>query len=185
MLALYLSLLENTEEKCRFEEIYYENRSLLFQVANGILKDSWLAEDAVQNTFFSLAKNMKKTSGWNCIQIRNYLIIIVRNAALRIWNRQNKEFCPETVPENVSGRHAVEADVENQDAQKRLFALLRSLDPKYGDVLMLKYFYELKNREIAECLQLSLENVKIRLVRGKAMLKKKWLEGEKIDRWEV
>ena len=65
MLALYLSLLNSEEEKKTFQEIYYSYRSLLYQVANQILKDTWLSEDAVQNTFLALVKNMEKISGWN------------------------------------------------------------------------------------------------------------------------
>ena len=62
MLALYLSLLNSEEEKKTFQEIYYSYRSLLYQVANQILKDTWLSEDAVQNTILALVKNMEKIS---------------------------------------------------------------------------------------------------------------------------
>lgn len=182
MLALYLSLLNSIEEKKTFQEIYYSYRSLLYQVANQILKDTWLAEDAVQNTFFSLAKNMKKISEWNCIQIRNYLIIIVRNAAFQIYNKRQNEIPTDETLEEGTDLHKIEIDIENKNAQETLFMHIKSLDAKYGDVLILKYFYGFRNKEIAECLKISLENVKIRLIRGKAMIKKILLEGNEIDR---
>lgn len=184
MLSLYLSLLDSVKDQKNFQEIYYSYRSLLYQVANQILKDTWLAEDAVQNTFFSLAKNMKKISEWNCIQIRNYLIIIARNAALQIYNKNKSqnEISVEETPEKGTDLHKIEIDIESKDAQKALFAHIKSLDSKYGDVLILKYYYDLRNKEIAECLKISLENVKIRLIRGKAMIKKILLEGDEIDR---
>ncbi len=181
MLSLYLLLLESVEEQKTFQEIYYSYRSLLYQVANQILKDTWLAEDAVQNAFLSLAKNIKKISGWNCIQIRNYLIIIVRNAALQIYNKNQNEISVEEIPETNTDLHKIEIDIENKDAQKILFTYIKSLDAKYGDVLILKYYYGLRNKEIAKCLKISLENVKIRLVRGKSMIKKLLLKGESID----
>ena len=50
------------------------------------------------------------------------------------------------------------------------------MDSKYGDVLMLKYYYDMSINEMAEQLGLTPENVKVRLHRGRAILKSK-LEG--------
>ena len=60
MLALYLSLLNSEEEKKTFQEIYYSYRSLLYQIANQILRDTWLSEDAVQNAFLALTRNARR-----------------------------------------------------------------------------------------------------------------------------
>ena len=49
-------------------------------------------------------------------------------------------------------------------------------DPKYGDVVMLKYYCDLSVNEIAQQLELTPENVKVRLHRARALLKTK-LEG--------
>ena len=45
------------------------------------------------------------------------------------------------------------------------------LPQKYRTVMILSSLVELKNREIADILEISLETVKIRLHRGRAMLK--------------
>ena len=57
-----------------------------------------------------------------------------------------------------------------------MLRLIKELDSKYGDVLVLKYFYDYRDKEIAHTLGISIENVKIRLHRGKALLKKKLSE---------
>ena len=77
MLGLYLALIDSAEDKSKFEKLYKEYRSTLITVAYSILKDTALAEDAVHETFLTLAKNFNKISDKTCIQIRNYLIIIV------------------------------------------------------------------------------------------------------------
>lgn len=75
----------------------------------------------------------------------------------------------------------IEIDAEDTAVQKKLMSLIKTLDEKYADVLILKYFYELPDKEIAMSLGISLENAKIRLYRGKAMIKTKLSEVESYD----
>lgn len=178
MLMMYLSLLDTDEEKSTFEKLYYEHRMRMYHIAYGILKDIQLSEDAVHEAFLSLARNMNKISGRDCIQIRNYLIIIVRNTALRIYNKRRKEICVDEVYAIEPILDNIEIDVEKKDVQERLFQMIKGLDEKYADVLILKYFYDMKNKEIAKEIGISLENVKIRLARGKNLLKEKLAEAE-------
>lgn len=181
MLGIYLAMIDSTEEKSKFEELYNQFKPALITVARQILEDTNLAEDAVHDAFLSLARNMNKISGKNCIQIRNYLIIIVRNASYRIYNKRKKEVCVEEAEENITDLQNIEVDTEDREAQQKLMELIKTLDVKYADVLILKYFYDLPDREIAGSLGISLENAKIRLHRGKNMLKGKLSEAEFYD----
>ncbi len=181
MLGLYLAMLDTPDEKSKFEDLYNKYKSTLITVAYQILKDRTLSEDAVQETFLALARNMKNISGRNCIQIRNYLIIIVRNASYRIYSKQKKEICIEDIDENIPDLQNIEIDTEDKAAQQKLMALIKTLDEKYADILILKYFYDLPDKEIARTLGISLENAKIRLHRGKIMLKNKLSEVESYD----
>ena len=108
--------------------------------------------------------------------MRNYLIIIVKNASLRIYNKRKHEICVEEVFEDVPDIHNIEIETENRSSQEALFKIIKSLDDKYSDVLILKYFYELKDREIAEALGVTRETVKIRIIRGKDLIKQKLLK---------
>lgn len=181
MLGIYLAMLDNPEEESKFEELYNQFKPTLITVAHQILNDMELSEDAVHEAFLSLARNMNKISGKNCIQIRNYLIIIVRNASRRIYNKRKKEVCIEEIEDNIPDLQNIEIDTEDKAAQQKLMSLIKTLDEKYADVLILKYFYDLPNKEIARSLGISLENVKIRLYRGKNILKSKLSEVEFYD----
>lgn len=176
MLAYCLSLLDTKEDKIQFEYAYNEYKDVMFNFAFSILKDKHLAEDAVQEAFMSAAKHLKKFSEKSCIQMRNYLIIIVKNASLRIYNKRKHEICVEEVFEDVPDIHNIEIETENRSSQEALFKIIKSLDDKYSDVLILKYFYELKDREIAEALGVTRETVKIRIIRGKDLIKQKLLK---------
>lgn len=176
MLGVYLAMLDTSEDKSKFEDLYNQYKATLITVANQILKDTELSEDAVHEAFLSLARNMNKISGKNCIQIRNYLIIIVRNASYRIYNKHKKEICIDEIDENILDLQNIEVNVEDKAAQQKLMKIIKTIDEKYSDVLILKYFYDLPDKEIAKSLGISLENAKIRLYRGKNMLKAKLLE---------
>ena len=56
MLALYISLLDTEDQISKFEHIYTKYRGLIFYTAKGVLQDSYLAEDAVHETFLDIIR---------------------------------------------------------------------------------------------------------------------------------
>ena len=182
MLGAYFTLIDTAEEKSQFEELYDRHKELLMTIAYRILKDEALSEDAVHDAFLALAKNMGKLSGRSSVQIRNYLIIIVKNNSFNIYNKRKREEYIEEPEELAPELQSVEIDIESRAAQQKLAELIKSLDPKYADVLILKYFYGLSVNETAALLGISADNVKTRLYRGKNMLKKKLAEVYRYDK---
>lgn len=185
MIGFCPALIDTAENKLRFEELYYEHRSLMYNIAYSILKDKHRSEDAVHEAFFSLAKNFSKISGRSCNEIRNYMIIIVRNAALKIHNKNKMEFCSDDAYGDVPDITDIEAETIQKDSEKRMFELITELDSKYSDILMLRYFYDIPNSEISAILGISKENVNIRLMRARNLLKVKLTEEFKNDRTSV
>lgn len=59
MLGLYLAMIDTHEEKNKFEELYKEYKSTMYNFAMAILKDSYMAEDAVHNAFFKSNKEFR------------------------------------------------------------------------------------------------------------------------------
>ncbi len=176
MPGLHMAIIDNDDEKQKFESLYNKHKNMLYSVAFAILQDCALSEDAVHETFLSLARNMGKISERSDNEIKNYLIVIARNAALKIYNKNKNEICTEDDNETIPDISDVQTDIENRDLQKRLFNMVKSMDKCYGDVLMLKYFYDLSLKDIAKSLGITVNNVKIRLHRGKNMLKEQLLK---------
>ena len=65
MLAIYLTLIDNEDDKKSFEDLYNQNRSKAYAIAFNILKNKTLAEEACSETFFSLAKSFQ--TNWTII----------------------------------------------------------------------------------------------------------------------
>lgn len=51
MLAIYLTLIDNEDDKKSFEDLYNQNRSKAYAIAFNILKNKTLAEEACSETF--------------------------------------------------------------------------------------------------------------------------------------
>lgn len=50
-MIIYSSMLETEEDKSKFEQIYSKYKQIMFFVANRILRDEYLSEDAVHQHF--------------------------------------------------------------------------------------------------------------------------------------
>ena len=171
MVMLLLGALETEEDRKSFEDIYEKNRSIMYNCAYSVLKDCPSAEDAVQDAFLALARNFEKTGSMNDSQIRSYLLISVRNFCYKTYNKRKREIATEDIFLDGEDTSDIPCDTENRELYKKLFELIRSLDKKYGDVIILKYYCDLRDKDIAEDLDISLENVKVRLHRAKGLLK--------------
>ena len=60
MLMIYLSMLDTEEDKDIFMQLHDEYSQVMYKKAYAILKDSSLAEDAVQESFIRIVKNFDK-----------------------------------------------------------------------------------------------------------------------------
>lgn len=180
MLGLYLAMIDTPEEKSKFEELYKEYKSTMFNFAMGILKDRYMAEDAVHNAFLKLINNLDKINKIKCNETRNFLVILVRNCSIDIYN-QNKKNVPIDeldVPDALDLPEMIESRLE----RKRVFEIISNMDDKYSDILMMKLFYDCSNEEISQLLNITPEHVSVRFFRAKEKLKKLIMEEYGNDR---
>lgn len=138
----------------------YQNN--LFTVAFHICQNAEDAEDVVQETFIQY-HTMKKQFD-NEQHIRAWLIRVAINKAKNVnhtfWRRHKIPL--EDYMETLT--------FETQEAEE-LFEAVMNLPEKYRIVIHLFYYEDYSIREIAEILRLSESNVKVRLSRGRTLLK--------------
>lgn len=75
MIQLYLQLLDTQTEQEKFEQLYYQYKRLMYWIANHILGDSHLAEDAVHEAFLKIIKNFHKIGEIHCPRTKNFVVI--------------------------------------------------------------------------------------------------------------
>ena len=170
MLFFFLSMLETPDEKQRFAQLYEANRHRMFGVALGVLHDEYLAEDAVNQAFLKLIRRFNKREDYSRDQMRNYLVIIVRNAAIDMYNDRRKiAEVPFDEGHELGGYE--DEDFGAQMDYAELLEAMERLPEIYGEALYLAYHLGLSTSEIAGSLNLSVSAVKLRLMRARVKLR--------------
>lgn len=163
------------------EELYVKYRQLMFYVANEILDDAQLAEDAVQEAFIRIAKNMHKINCSNQGSAKAFLVTVVRNVALTMLKKENHYYDFSEYQELVVDKQEVEKDVLDRLEVKCYISAIHKLPEKYRDILYLHCVQEYTIAEISKLLQLSQEVVKKRIQRGRKKILKDIKRGH--DLW--
>lgn len=148
--------------------MYQDN---LFAAAFNICQNAQDAEDVIQDTFIQYHTTKKEFE--NEQHIRAWLIRVAINKAknvTRTFWRRNK----------VSIEDYMETLTFETPESADLFETVMQLPEKYRIVIHLYYYEDYAVSEIADILKLSASNVKTRLSRGRAMLRKE-LEEEWVD----
>lgn len=171
---IYLSMIEREDQRIRFEEIYWENRQLMFWQAKKVLKDGYLAEDAVHDAFIRIAGNMGTVERLNGQQVKRYVLVAAKNAAIDILRKRSRQMENEICYDDLEMEPGKEDEPDRQRHAVR--EMLLALPDQYRDVFLLKYSVGLTNEEIGNLLKLTVSGVKQRITRGKAALKEKLRE---------
>ncbi len=167
MLMLYLSAIETPEQKSKFEQLYHRYKNLIFYIAKHILTDDFLAEDAVHETFLRILKNLDKISDTDCHKAKAFIVIVAENIAIDLYRKHKRTAAVslETL-EFKAVYPCFDPELLENSVEKAIYALPAS----YASVLKMKYLLDLDYPEIARILDISEENVRQRVVRGKKKL---------------
>ena len=173
-MLIYLCALDSEEDKSRFQIIYEENYLRMYHVAFGILKRQAEAENAVHEAFLGIAENFKKYSRISCSEMTGLCVTIVKHKAIDIWRRE-QHLSEQELETFIFAEDSAEFSPEGVAEQKEQSALMQralsELPEVLKETLVLKYYYEYGNREIAKILDIPVKTVEMRLYRGKAKLR--------------
>ena len=173
MLVFYLSVLDTEEDKTKFELIYEQYGKLMFYIANQILKDKFLAEDAVHDSFIKIIKNLDKIQDVNCHKTKSFIAIIVKNHAINMFNNRKRKYCISLDEvQNILFKDFEDFVLENNNDNNvnslgDIGKAIMQLPTIYKDVMILKFVHELANPEIATLLNINETTVRKRIERAK------------------
>ena len=90
-MLIYLLAITDPEGRSKFMRLYFHNQGLMYSVAKRILRSDALAEDALQEAFFAIARNIEKVHDPESPQTRGFCVVIARNMALTLLRKQQRE----------------------------------------------------------------------------------------------
>lgn len=181
MLILYLSMIENEQDKSFFEELYQEYRYTMLGVAFNYLKDIQLAEDAVHDAFLKILQHLDKIRYFECNKTRTYFVLIVKNIAIDMLRRQ-KHLEPAALEDFADSLETIQPGpdetAESAEGEDILMKALKAVPRPYLDVLSLRMVYGFDNSQIARLLNIPETTVRVHLYRGRKKLMALLQEGD-------
>lgn len=167
-----LSRLKEGDEKA-FTAIYIRYNKMLYVLAYKYLKDSFRAEDIVQQVFLKLWEARSLFAG--AINLRNYLYTSAKNLILNEIrdNFSDMEKNYAVIQNTPEFEDKLQSALEEKDLFQHFYKILAELPEQKRKICLLKIRDNLSNQEVADKLHISVPTVKshysqaIKLLRDK------------------
>ncbi|RCW73181.1 RNA polymerase sigma factor [Saliterribacillus persicus] len=185
MLKKILKKAQPTEEEFRL--LYDMFYSRVYRDVFFIVRDPYIAQDALQETFIKVYKYLnriddrEKMGAWISTIATRTAIDILRKRKVGVEIYPDKDIERDAEMEEGFEKE-IEQLVENQVKKDTLIWKIEELKPEYREVILLKHIHEMSIKEIAVTLVLTESTVKTRLHRARRVLKER-IETDKKSRW--
>lgn len=153
-------------------QLYADYQGDVWRLCRRLLKAEADAEDALQNTFVKAFAALPRFRG--DASIKTWLFRIAVNESMTLLRRRDRAGEQEDF-------ELIEEPSSTDNTAERLAIreMMVLLKPEYQMVLTLRYWEELSYEEIAEVLNVSLPNVKMRLHRAKEEFRQRYTTDQK------
>lgn len=154
-----------TDEIERFEKIYVDYKLCIYKVCLMFLNDHSLAEDATQETFYRVLRNLHTFK--NKSDIKTWITKIAINVCKNILkSKPHSELQLDNyLLENSNSKGT------NIDEKLTVIDAINMLDVEYREVVILYYFQQFTHKEIAGILNIPFSTVAYRIRTAKEKLK--------------
>ncbi len=152
-----------------YDQYYQKVRNYILHT----VRNDWLADDLVQETFIRVNDNLENLR--DPVKLQAWIFRIAHNLCQDYFRQQGKsanlgikEVSEETVPSKAP---TTQKELEQGQMRKCVFGLVNRLPESLRSVIILSDVSEFNQKEIAEIMGITVENVKIRLHRARKKLK--------------
>lgn len=165
-MLIYLSMIESEADKTLFEQLYLKYKGLMYHIAYQILQNREDAEDAVHQSFVSIAKHIEKIAAVDSPKTYGYIVTIIERKSIDGLRAK---------------KHIVSIDFEDSEpgieiplpGDGGLADAIAKLKPSYREAILLHYAYGYRTNELARMLGMKPDAVRKLLWRAKVALRKK------------
>jgi RNA polymerase sigma-70 factor (ECF subfamily) len=169
-----------------FNELVAQYEKPIFNVVYRILGDYDEAADVTQETFINAYRSFHRFRGESSVftwlyqiavnQSRNRLRKRKRTEAVRtesldsVGQGADDEVATRDIPDVTQAPHTA---LERKEMQEKIAAAIAALPPEYREVVVLREMHGMSYQEIVDVTGISMDNVKTRLSRARAMLRRR------------
>ena len=155
-----------------FWDIYQRHYEQVRKFILALVKDRWVADDLLQETFIKVQKNLNQVR--EVSKISSWTFRIAYNLCqdhFRKMSQLSKHENAITETKEIFSAPVFQKEFEQRQMGECVQDKIRLLPELYQTVLVLYDLMEFNQQEIAEILNISVENVKVRLHRARKKLK--------------
>jgi RNA polymerase sigma-70 factor (ECF subfamily) len=171
MLAFYLTLVDDPEDKSLLEKIYYDYRDRMFAAANAILENAQDAEDAVHDSFIKIAQNIKMFRKYTEVHLKASVVTIAKHRALDMFKKGGSVQVESLDDEKNQALVCVQDDQFDEPEaiddfeNEKLITAIRQLSDEDRDLITLFYVQKLPGKDIAKILDMKACTVRKKIER--------------------
>lgn len=160
----------------RFGKLYDKYIDKVYRYVYRRVNDVANTEDIVSKTFYDAVKNLPSYQ-WKGLPFVCWLYTIARNNVTD-WYRKNNRLNIVSIDEEytapiVADQETPRTELSKQELQEEIRRTLELLDEEEREIIILKYFEELSNKEIATVMDMSPNHVGVKLFRALKKLRTK------------
>jgi len=163
-------------DKKVFESIYYEFSDMMYHICGQYIKDKFVVEEIVQDSFLKLWE--VRDGLLEELSIKNYLYTIAKNKCLSHLRQKKANTKPIDQLQylemkfNYESLYAMADNVmEFDELKSKIDVAINELPDKLKEVFLLNRVEELKYKEIAVQLDISVKTVEVRMSKSLKILR--------------
>lgn len=155
-----VSLYKNGDEKA-FEELVNRHKTKVYTTILLIVKDQYIAEDLLQDTFIKAVKTIKSGKYNEQGKFLPWITRIAHNLAIDFFRRERRY--PTVVLEEganllntlIFAEDSIEASQIKKETYSKLRIMIQKLPEKQREVLIMRHYAEMSFQEIANATNVS------------------------------
>lgn len=179
MILTYIQSIEDDNKRRIVQDIYDLYYKHMTACALDILRNYHDSQDAVQDAFYNITATYELFVDAAAPATAALVHIYVRNAAINIYNKNKRHAKVVMLCDNIE---EVAKDIVDEDADVQRIVIdnetteivseaVDKLDDMYRDLIIMKYYYHMRNVDIAQVLNIDSNKVNGRIFRAKQKLK--------------
>jgi RNA polymerase sigma-70 factor (ECF subfamily) len=179
MLPIILAI-KDDDDRLLVEKIYETYEKHMYMIAFGILHNQQDAEDAVNNAVIKIIDYLDNFIDISCEETKRLIVIYTRSVAFNMYRSKQRRL---NLFPSMSDNESIEnvfidegTSLQDMAINEETISIVRNaiekLDVKYRDVVILKYYHNMGDTQIADIMGLSETAVSSRLTRARQLIKK-------------
>ena len=186
MIPIFLLTIENDDDREFMIELYLKYNKLMFVKAKGIVKDDYVAEDMVQETFAKIIEKIEKIRKIECCILPSYLVICIRRVCFNYLAKKQvrDKYSAQSIDDEAynfeyeDDKTDIEAEVLLKLDVSEVKKTFLKLPEKLQNILEYKYLLEMTDEEIAKTLGINKNSVRTYLTRARREVYKRMKEND-------